>query len=67
MLFVTGLGAIPGVECSRGKFIAAELTVLLDFDVRAHVSVRVYMCLPVSGSDCMCRQLPGRPHFLFHA
>ena len=59
VLFVAGLGAVPGVESSRGKFIAAELTILLDFDVRAHVSVRVYMCLPVSGSDSMCHQLPG--------
>ena len=41
MLFVAGLGAVPGVQSSRGKFVAAELTILLDFDVRAHVSVRV--------------------------
>jgi hypothetical protein len=41
MLFVAGLGTVPGVESPGGKFIVAELTILLDFDVRAHISIRV--------------------------
>ena len=47
MLFVAGLGAIPGVESSGSKFITAQLTIFLDLDVRAHVSIRVYVCLPM--------------------
>ena len=41
MLFVAGLGTVPGVESSGGKFLSAELTDFLNFDVRAHVSIRV--------------------------
>jgi len=59
MLFVAGLGAIPRLESFGDKSLTAELTILLNSNVRAHVSVRVYMCLPVSGCDGMCHQLPG--------
>jgi len=33
MLFVAGLGTVPGVQSPRGKFVPAELAILLDIDV----------------------------------
>ena len=66
MFFVAGLGAVSGVKGSSGKFISAELTILLNFNMRAHVSIRVYVCLPVSGSISLSHHLPGDFYFLFH-
>ena len=51
MSFVAGLGEIPGVQCSGGKFIAAELTILWIwmFELTCQsVTICVYLCLGVT-------------------